>query len=432
MEKIYSFFDFYSKVKFPGDKIKEIPKSAEPKNHDIFVDLICEMPNSWQSKTRYLPKDVKSNSKAFLKFEKTMKNELRSERNDELDELNESNQLNDDFVYCKTLIYKDTSFLVDGYDKDSVYIFFKNRLFKNYKSYIINKGIVLASLLNLNLNINLTSVKVVIVNTGQLFKIKLPVISGVLNKLDERLRSSTKNFEYAKLGYSHGVEYPIYENITTNYVKQIYFKDLNNFSYKDMILTSRLKKKNPIFVHSPLNFNLAREGNRAVNIIRRNLGICKHSDFAGLVIHTGKGVGIKLQQALVNIKESVLSSLAYEKNVMLLLETPSGQGTELLSTIDDFVDFFVSINEKHPNFKVCVDTCHVFAAGYLPDFYLTELTKKIGVDKIKLIHFNDSVFPINCKRDKHAPAKKGCIPVKILNNVYRWCVYNNIPMVREY
>jgi deoxyribonuclease-4 len=89
-----------------------------------------------------------------------------------------------------------------------------------------------------------------------------------------------------------------------------------------------------------------------------------------------------------------------------LLETPAGAGTELLTKIEDFINFVKKIN--HPNFGICMDTCHVFASGYDPYNYLCKLIEN---DLIPiLIHFNDSKMELASRKDRHEFIGKGKIP----------------------
>ena len=117
--------------------------------------------------------------------------------------------------------------------------------------------------------------------------------------------------------------------------------------------------------------------------------------FLGGVVHVGKSNNYSVRKATKNMKKHIERVLPYcTKECPLLLETPSGQGNELLTDKDDFINFCRSIESE--NFGICMDTCHVYASGFLPSKYLEDiLADDILRPKLKLIHFNDSK---GCKR----------------------------------
>ena len=109
------------------------------------------------------------------------------------------------------------------------------------------------------------------------------------------------------------------------------------------------------------------------------------------------------------MRENVISALAYaSESCLLLIETPAGQGQkksliegEILSDFNDMIEFYRSIPEKQRSrLGICVDTCHVFAAGYNPIKYLQGMEAAIP-GAIKFVHFNDSKGPRYCKVDRH-------------------------------
>jgi deoxyribonuclease-4 len=123
-------------------------------------------------------------------------------------------------------------------------------------------------------------------------------------------------------------------------------------------------------------------------------------------------------------------------HVMVLLETTAGQGSTLghrfehLSTILKLV--------KDPDrLGVCLDTCHVFAAGYPlapeADYRQTfkEFDKLVGIKKLKAFHLNDSLKPLGSRVDRHAHIGKGCLglePFRLLVNDRR---FRSHPMILE-
>jgi len=101
-------------------------------------------------------------------------------------------------------------------------------------------------------------------------------------------------------------------------------------------------------------------------------------------------------------------------NVTLLMETTAGQGSSMNRTFDELAAF---LNDLHgdPRLGVCLDTCHVFAAGYdirTPETYaatMAEFDEKVGLDRLKVVHCNDSLKALGSQVDRHANIGKGLI-----------------------
>jgi deoxyribonuclease-4 len=118
------------------------------------------------------------------------------------------------------------------------------------------------------------------------------------------------------------------------------------------------------------------------------------------------------------------------KRCPLLLETPAGEKGELCSSRNDLIGFFSALPERvKSRVGLCVDTCHVFSAGYLPDEYIQGLDRT-GI-QIKLFHYNDSYYDRNCRRDCHAPVGEGYVGLSSMQAVLVYAMQNKIPCVTE-
>ena len=128
-------------------------------------------------------------------------------------------------------------------------------------------------------------------------------------------------------------------------------------------------------------------------------------------------------------------------NTKILLETSSGQGSELCFKLNAFAHFFKKIS-KHSNkeiknrFGICLDTCHIFASGYdirnknTVTIFLDTFEEMIGLKHIKLIHLNDSKNNIGSLLDRHESINKGYIG-KGLIHIIRFFKKINIPIILE-
>jgi deoxyribonuclease-4 len=112
----------------------------------------------------------------------------------------------------------------------------------------------------------------------------------------------------------------------------------------------------------------------------------------------------------------------------ILLETPAGQGTEVLTDFDEFLDFVTSF--KDPRLRICVDTCHVFATGYEPKDYAEGILIR-RPDLLTLVHFNDSSTPCGSCVDRHAFIGTGDIGLAKLTEIAELCTKYKVPMVIE-
>lgn len=162
-----------------------------------------------------------------------------------------------------------------------------------------------------------------------------------------------------------------------------------------------------------------------------------------IVLHFGKSLGMKKEEAYNNMYTSLLYLHDHLSscNIQILLETPAGQGSEICSSIDDLAHFYHKIR-KSPNksfrnrVKICLDTCHVYAAGYMENVkgitdYFKEFNTKIGINNIKLVHLNDSKVKFGYKVDRHAGLGDGYIGIKNIVTLYNFFKDINIPIILE-
>ena len=210
-----------------------------------------------------------------------------------------------------------------------------------------------------------------------------------------------------------------------------------------------LKKNNmKVIVHSSYIHNMSRDWDKYSSWIINFIMEIKYAHqigATGIVIHTGKQLNLSEWDAWNNMYTSLVyihnKTKEYDK-VKILLETPSGQGTEILYKIEDFARFYkkfsITKNIKLKNrFKICLDTCHIFAAGYdltsimKIKLYLEVFDELIGINNIYVVHFNDSLKGVGSKRDRHANIGKGEIGLKNLKYIFKYFKSLYIPIILE-
>lgn len=146
--------------------------------------------------------------------------------------------------------------------------------------------------------------------------------------------------------------------------------------------------------------------------------------------HTGQGAEAGINQ----IAEALNNAMFSEMNTTVLLETMAGKGTEVGGRFEELAEIIsrVKYNEK---IGVCLDTCHVFDAGYDIvnhfDEVLDEFDRIIGLDRLKAVHLNDSMNYLGCHKDRHQKIGEGAIGLEAVKNIINNCHINKLPILLE-
>lgn len=179
-----------------------------------------------------------------------------------------------------------------------------------------------------------------------------------------------------------------------NFITDREIKDINS-----IIVKSKVK----MYVHSLYLINLCQTEDECFDSLKSDLKNCSKMSGRGVVVHVGKSKTLSTKKAMSNMFENIKKFLKYSTELCpLLLETPAGLGTETLTLLSDFADFYNKFSENEKKrFKICVDSCHVFASGIDPYTYLTILADKVEIQAIELIHFNDSQLCFDAHDDEH-------------------------------
>jgi len=188
------------------------------------------------------------------------------------------------------------------------------------------------------------------------------------------------------------------------------------------------------FVHAAYLINLANPNSNGVNRLISELRIANAIGSKGVVFHVGKYVSSDYNSALQNMINGMRAALQYATEATpLIIETPSGQGSEMGASLEGFCEILNQFpNELGRTLKVCVDTCHVFALGYNPADFIREIVR-IYPDRrvIALVHFNDSQNPRGSRVDRHERCALGYIGKERMLDAYEFCKSQNIPMIIE-
>jgi len=161
-----------------------------------------------------------------------------------------------------------------------------------------------------------------------------------------------------------------------------------------------------VVIHSSYTHNLAREWDPHSWWLKNMELEIKYADMLGaigLVVHFGKHLDLPMSTAYNNMYTSLVylhNKTKEYNNVKIFLETSTGQGTEMCYKLEDLAHFYRKFSSSHnkelkERVKLCIDTCHIFAAGYnIRDEisvrrYIEEFDELIGTHYVGLLHLND-------------------------------------------
>ncbi len=193
-----------------------------------------------------------------------------------------------------------------------------------------------------------------------------------------------------------------------------------------------------VVCHAPYIINLANNSDIekykfAVDFLIKEVERCELLGITKLVLHPGSSVGIDRETAINNIIYALNLALDVSKNVSICLETMAGKGSEIGQDLNEIKTIIKGI-EKKELIGVCLDTCHLSDSGVdIHDFdaYLDEFDRVIGLDKIKVMHINDSKNPQGAHKDRHENIGFGEIGFDALIKVIYNSRLENVPKILE-
>ncbi|MGU3342293.1 deoxyribonuclease IV [Staphylococcus succinus] len=194
-----------------------------------------------------------------------------------------------------------------------------------------------------------------------------------------------------------------------------------------------------IVVHAPYIINIANTlkphvFELGVEFLQSEIERTQALGAKDIVLHPGSHVGEGSEVGIKKIIEGLNEVLTNDNNVRIALETMAGKGSEIGRNFEEIAQIIDGVN-RNERLSVCFDTCHTHDAGYnvKEDFdgVLNEFDKIVGIDRIKVVHVNDSKNDIGAHKDRHENIGFGYIGFDALNYVVHHDAFKDIPKILE-
>jgi len=231
-------------------------------------------------------------------------------------------------------------------------------------------------------------------------------------------------------------------------VFQIFSRNPRGWRFKDLSteeadsFVAKLKKSGigPAFDHMPYLPNLASTKEevylQSVTTLTAELNRCGQLHIPYLVTHLGSHLGSGREAGLKRLVDGISTAFSKTENdVMLLLENTAGSKNSMGSSFEDIAAIIGALNTER--LGVCLDTCHLFAAGYdlrTPEkieHTLEEFEKLVGIRRLKLIHLNDSKGDLGFSLDRHEHIGLGKIGEAGFRTLLRNKKIKELPLILE-
>lgn len=214
-----------------------------------------------------------------------------------------------------------------------------------------------------------------------------------------------------------------------------------SYSQQEIEKFQKIRRENqfgPLLAHAPYTMNLASKTQKvyefACMVIKEDIARMDALGIENIVFHPGNHTGIGTEAGICNIIDGLDQAITGEEHITVLLETMSGKGTEIGVSFEELKAIRDGV--RHPErIGICLDTCHVFAAGYDIvhdlDGVLEEFDSVLGLGLLRAIHLNDSMMPFASRKDRHATIGNGEIGLEALLQIIQHPRLKELPFYLE-
>lgn len=215
-------------------------------------------------------------------------------------------------------------------------------------------------------------------------------------------------------------------------------KNISEKDVSDFLALARENGFGVLLAHAPYTLNAA-SGDAdvrrfAFEVISDDLKRMEFIPHNYYNFHPGSHVGQGAKEGIKRIAELLNVVLTKNQTTTVLLETMAGKGTEIGRSFEELQNI-IELVELKEKIGVCLDTCHVYDAGYDIasdlDKVLDDFEDIVGLDKLKAVHLNDSKNPFSSHKDRHEKLGQGFLGLKTLENVINHPKLKDLPFYLE-
>ncbi|QSF13575.1 deoxyribonuclease IV [Mycoplasma sp. Mirounga ES2805-ORL] len=211
--------------------------------------------------------------------------------------------------------------------------------------------------------------------------------------------------------------------------------DVSNYKLEEYINNYSDKiSQEDIVVHAPyiINPSSPEKNKFAIDFLIQEIKRMNYVGAKYLVLHPGAHTKFDRQDSINTLINSLRTVINKTENVVICIETMAGKGTEVGTNFKELK--FVLDSIQNDRVQICLDTCHVWDAGYdikKYDEFKAEINKFDLLKNIKVIHLNDSKNDLSSHKDRHANIDKGFIGLESLRKFVHDKDFDNIPIILE-
>lgn len=215
-------------------------------------------------------------------------------------------------------------------------------------------------------------------------------------------------------------------------------KEIDNNDISQAIEFMNLNDFATLVAHAPYTLNLCSNDEKVRQfgemIFNDDMQRLKQFPRSMYNFHPGSRKDLTLDAAIEIIAKVINEAINKGADNIILLESMSGKGSEVGSTFEELRDIIQKI-ERKDLIGVCLDTCHLYSAGYDIVYDLEGVFESfdniVGIKYLKALHINDSVNPFNSKKDRHAKLGEGTIGLKAIIEFICHPAVKNLPLILE-
>ena len=215
-------------------------------------------------------------------------------------------------------------------------------------------------------------------------------------------------------------------------------KEINEVDLQKFLEYSKQNQISIILAHAPYTLNACSKDPEirgfAIEMMEDDLRRMERTPGNLYNFHPGSHVSQGVEVGISYIVTMLNKLLKEEQTTTVLLETMAGKGSEVGSKFEELQAIIEQVQLKD-KIGVCLDTCHVYDAGYDIvgdlDGVLEEFDRVIGLDKLKAIHLNDSKNPFESHKDRHEKIGEGAIGAEAIKRILNHEKLKDLPFFLE-